>query len=203
MGVAGLLFFQGLEKPPSISAPLASPAPATQLAIEQLPMHEKIQPEILPEPEMVPDPIPEPVPILEPEPEVVKEKPPPPEKPKEAPKPEPEPTPEPVAVAQEASTVEAGGNAVSPTLLQELQEMVEKAKYYPSRARRANITGMAILRLIISPAGFIQKAEMLSADHKYLSVGAKKTGAKLVGKSVSPPPRQTLAVEIPIRYELR
>ncbi len=205
---AGILFFQSSEK--SVPVPSATQSPVSRFMLEQLPVREAIQPKIIPEPESKTEPKPEPEIIPKPKSEIISEPEqkaieelPPPEEPKEEPLPKLEPIPEPVAVAQEASTVEGGGNPVPPSLIRELQKMVEKSKYYPSRARRSNITGVAILRLTITPSGIIQKAEVLSADHQYLAAGAKRTGTRLVGEIVSSSPSRTIAVEVPIRYELR
>jgi len=220
-----IFFFKELKKPVPTSVPSPIAAPVARLTIEQLPVREKIQPEIIPEPKSEPIPEPEKMAIEEfpsPEehqPEIIPE-------PKSEPNPEPgkmaieelpspeelqseiipgskpEPRPEPVAVAQEACTVEGGGTLVPPSLIHELQKMVEQAKYYPSCARRANITGLAILRLTISRAGMIQNVETISTSHRYLALGAKKTGERLLGKSVSVSPLHTIEIEVPIRYVL-
>ncbi len=196
-----VFFFQGSEKPEPVSAP--QPGPVTQISLQQLPIREEIQNEVLPTPEPVVEPEPEP----EPEPEVVEpdapaeEEPPPPEEPPLEPVVEPEPEPE--AIAQEASTVEAGGEAVPPSLLQELQRQVEKAKYYPTRAKRRGITGRVVLRITISVAGVIDAVEIVSSDHSILAAAAKKTGNKLLGKTLTPKPKKELRVDVPVVYELR
>lgn len=107
------------------------------------------------------------------------------------------------AAAQRASTVLQGGEAVSPSLLQQLRRMVERAKYYPARARRTGITGKAVLRLTISCSGEITNVSVVSAGHAVLASGAQKAGDRLTGRTVSPPPCRTLTVNIPIIYELR
>ncbi len=196
------LFFQGLEKPAPISAP--KPGPVTQISLEQLPVREEIQNEVLPEPEPIvepePDPEPEPEPIIEHDaPEEAA--PPPPEEPE--PEPVVEVKPEPEAIAQEASTVETDGVAVPPSLLQELQRKVEKAKYYPTRAKRRGITGRVVLRITISISGEIDAVEIVSSDHSILASAAKKTGSKLLGKTLSTKPKKTLFIEVPVVYELR
>ncbi len=194
-----VFFFQGLEKPAPVSAP--QPGPVTQISLEQLPIREEIQNEVLPTPEPVVEPEPEPEPkIVEPD-APAEEEPPPPEEP--TPEPTVEPEPEPEAIAQEASTVEAGGEAVPPSLLQELQRHVEKAKYYPTRAKRRGITGRVVLRITISVAGVIEVVEIISSDHSILASAAKKTGNKLLGKTLSAKPKETLRVEVPVVYELR
>jgi len=213
--LTGVWIIQSKKKitPPSFSAEVSSSV--SRLTLEQLPVRKEIQPEILQEQQIAPLPesVRKPRPKPEPKPKL---------KPKSKPKIDDtkESLPlknvkknlvseterisvsELMATAQVASTVKGGGNPVPPSLIQELQKMVEKAKYYPSRARRANITGLVILRLTISSKGIIQKTEVLSAEHRYLAAGAKKTGSRIVGKKISVPPLKILSVEIPIRYEL-
>ena len=192
-----VFFFQGLEKSEPVSAP--QPGLVTQFSLEQLPIREEIQNEVLPVPELIVEP--------EPEPEVVEsdtpaEEEPPPEEPTPE-EPTVEPVVEPEAIAQEASTVESGGEAVPPSLLQALQRQVEKAKYYPTRAKRRGITGRVVLRITVSVSGMIAAVEIVSSDHPILASAAKKTGSKLLGKTLSAKPKETLRVEVPVFYELR
>ncbi len=198
----GFWFFQGLEKPATAALPNSDPGPVTQLTLEQLPVRDEIQPEILPEPEVIPEPEPERDPVVEPDVPAIEELP-PSEEPEAEPDPEPVPASEPEAVAQEAGRIEAGGAAVPPSLLQELERIVFKAKYYPTRAKRRGITGRVVLRITISVVGVIDAVEIVSSDHLILASAAKKTGDRLLGKMLSPKPRETLRVDVPVVYELR
>ena len=197
---------------------------------EPTPKQEPIKEEIIPEPpkEIIKEePNKEPEPIPEPSKEIIKEPVPEPiiKEPKkiiEKPKPiikkvikktEKKIEPKPIKkIIQKKKTVKkiesvpikkkSFSVADKNLLISRLIKLINKNKSYPRLAKKRNITGVVLVKIIISNSK-IQSYKILKSRHKLLSRGVNITMKKILNQQLlDKKTPQNLSLSLPIKYEL-
>lgn len=129
------------------------------------------------------------------------------------PKPEPADREEDSKVGDDSIDAEAiaGGNTNDPNLVavatyaQELQEFIEKNRYYPRRALMMEQTGTVKVRLKINPDGYFANVEVIEpSSHAILNRAARDLVTELRSfKALPESYRGSGLFIIPINYQLR
>ncbi len=87
-------------------------------------------------------------------------------------------------------------------LIAKLIKLINKNKSYPRLAQKRNITGVVLVKIIISNSK-IQSYKILKSRHKFLSRGVNITMKQLLSNKLSEGKTSiNISLTIPIKYEL-